>query len=176
LNYLKVDFNFTQFEKLKKLVQSQVGTKIELGKKIIAHRERAKIVFAISTSENFSKTEIGINQKKKVFNRFLSVDQVNKLPKKFLRNSNVEYISGDNIKDKLLIRTWEIGDKIQLLGMKGTKKISDVLTDLKIPSYKRKNQLVLVYKKDVIWIVGNRISEKYKITPETKIKLKLCLK
>jgi tRNA(Ile)-lysidine synthase len=60
--------------------------------------------------------------------------------------------------------------------MKGTKKISDVLTDLKIPSYKRKNQLVLVNKKDIVWLVGKRISEKYKITHETKIKLKLCLK
>ncbi len=175
-NYLKADYNFTQFEKVRKLVQSQVGTKIELGRKIIAHRERAKIVFVKRISENFSKTEIRINQKKKVFNSFFSIDQVSEIPKKFLRDSNVEYISGDNIKDKLIIRTWEIGDKIQLLGMKGTKKISDVLTDLKIPSYKRKNQLVLVNKKDIVWLVGKRISEKYKITHETKIKLKLCLK
>ena len=174
--YLKADYNFTQFEKVRKIVQSQVGTKIELGRKIIAHRERAKIVFVKRISENFSKTEIRINQKKKVFNSFFSIDQVSEIPKKFLRDSNVEYISGDNIKDKLIIRTWKIGDKIQLLGMKGTKKISDVLTDLKIPSYKRKNQLVLVYKKDIVWIVGKRISEKYKITDQTKIKLKLCLK
>ena len=80
------------------------------------------------------------------------------------------------IKPRPTPKAWEIGDKIQLLGMKGTKKISDVLTDLKIPSYKRKNQLVLQYKKDIVWLVGKRISEKYKITDETKIKLKLCLK
>lgn len=175
-NYLKVDYNFTQFEKLRKLVGSQVGTKIELGKNYIAHRERTKIVFEKLILENYNEIEIKINQNKKVFKNILSIHRVSKIQEKYFNNPNIEYISGDKIKDKLLIRTWEIGDKIQLLGMTGTKKISDVLTDLKIPSYKRKKQLVLEYKKDIVWIVGKRINEKYKITPETKIILKLCLK
>ncbi len=175
-NHLKIDFNFNQFEKLKRLIDSQVGTKIELGKKIFAHRERAKIIVEKKISEIFTETEIQINQKKKVFNKSLSIEHIDKIHEKFKKNSSIEYISGDYIKDKLLLRLWKIGDKIQLLGMKGTKKISDVLTDLKIPSYKRKKLLVLVNKNDIVWIVGKRISEKYKITNETKIKLKLCLK
>ena len=175
-NHLKVDFNYSQFEKLSKLIHSQVGTKIEIGNKLFAYRERAKIVIEKNVFEKFIETEIRINQSKKVYNKLLSIEQIDKIPEKLIKNSNIEYISGDTIKNNLLLRTWEMGDKIQLLGMDGTKKISDVLTDLKLPSYKRKKQLVLLNEKDIVWIVGKRISEQYKITSETKIKLKLCLK
>ncbi len=66
------------------------------------------------------------------------------MPKRNSQQGRVEYIDADNLSKNLVIRNWEIGDKIQLLGMRGTKRISDVLTDLKIPTLSRKNQLVLV--------------------------------
>ena len=75
----------------------------------------------------------------------------------------------------MLIRNWKKGDKIKLLGMKGTKRVSDVLTDLKVPVIERKKQLVLLNDKEIVWIIGKKISENYKITSNTKKKLKLCL-
>ena len=60
--------------------------------------------------------------------------------------------------------------------MGGTKKVSDVLTDLKIPYNKRDSQYVLEYQGDIIWLVGHRISEKFKITEKTKKIVKLCLR
>jgi tRNA(Ile)-lysidine synthase len=170
-----VDFNFNQFEKIKSLVKSQVGIKSELGNKIFAFRERDEIFITKNEFETKYKSEIEIDQKLKIGNCEISIKKVNTVPKKLDNNNNIEFISGDNILNKMLLRTWEINDKIQLLGMKGTKKISDVLTDLKMPSYKRKKQLVLVNQNEIVWIVGKRISEKYKITSKTKIKLKLCL-
>ncbi|MCB0750963.1 MAG: tRNA lysidine(34) synthetase TilS, partial [Ignavibacteriae bacterium] len=60
--------------------------------------------------------------------------------------------------------------------MKGTKKISDVLTDLKIPSSEKEKQMVLLNNNEIVYLVGLKISEKYKITEETKSAVKICLK
>ncbi|MEQ9581525.1 MAG: tRNA lysidine(34) synthetase TilS, partial [Arenibacter sp.] len=65
------------------------------------------------------------------------------------------------------------GDKFQPLGMKGEKKISDFLIDLKVPLNFKKNQYVLLSGQDIVWVVGQRISEKYRITDNTKQALRL---
>jgi len=169
-----IDFNFNQFEKIKSLLNSEVGSYVGLGKKVFAFRERGKIVIVKKEEVPEIEEEIEIGQKIKVGSALISIEKVKKKPKTYNSSSNIEYISGDKIKNKMILRMWKLGDKIQLFGMKGTKKISDVLTDLKIPSYKRKSQLVLVNNSEIVWIVGIRISEKYKITSKSKNIVKLC--
>ena len=67
-----------------------------------------------------------------------------------------------------ILRKWQAGDKFQPLGMKGTKKISDFLTSLKLSGAKRENALVLESHGEICWVVGHRISEKFKVTHDTK--------
>ena len=170
-----VDYNYNQFEKLTSLLKAQVGTTIGLGKNIFAVRERDKLIISIEKESNITNIIIHEGDKIKLDIGSFSLNYVDKLPKKFNNSGNIEFISGDYLEDSLVLRNWKIGDKIQLLGMKGTKKISDVLTDLKISTVNRKSQLVLVNKDQVVWIIGKRISEKYKITEKTKKIVKLCL-
>ena len=59
------------------------------------------------------------------------------------------------------------GDKFIPLGMKGYKKLSDFMTDRKVPAKNRKNVLVVCDGKEIVWIVGYQISEKYKLTADT---------
>ena len=47
--------------------------------------------------------------------------------------------------------------------MRGTKKISDFLTERKVPLFEKKNIYVLISNKDIIWVIGYIISEKVKI-------------
>jgi tRNA(Ile)-lysidine synthase len=169
------DFSYVQFEKLKSLINSQVGIKVELGKMIFAYRDRSKIVIFNDDKILLIEKQIEIGETIQIDKSFLSVERVKTVPQNFNNVGSLEFISGDNIEEKIIVRRWKKGDRIQLLGMKGTKKISDVLTDLKIPSYDRKKQLVLVNKNEIIWIVGKKISEKYKITSKTKSVLKICL-
>lgn len=75
----------------------------------------------------------------------------------------------------LTIRSWEKGDKFTPLGMKGTKKISDYLIGLKMPLFEKNKVLVLVNAdKEIIWLIGLRISEKFKISTGKKV-LKLVI-
>ncbi|MEX0881906.1 MAG: tRNA lysidine(34) synthetase TilS, partial [Cyclobacteriaceae bacterium] len=67
----------------------------------------------------------------------------------------------------LTIRNWEEGDKFKPLGMSGFKKISDFLIDLKVPLIKKNKVRVLCSGAQVVWIVGFRIDERFKVTCST---------
>ena len=62
----------------------------------------------------------------------------------------------------------QIGDRFRPLGMKGFRKLSDFLTDLKIPLPDKQITQVITSGSDIVWVVGHRIDDRYKVTPETK--------
>lgn len=68
----------------------------------------------------------------------------------------------------LLVRPWQPGDKIQPLGMKGKKKISDLATDKKFNLLEKEKIRVVESEGQIIWVPGLCISEKVKVLPETK--------
>ena len=61
------------------------------------------------------------------------------------------------------MRKWKSGDKIQPLGMKGSKKVSDILIDYKISILEKENIYVLESNNDIIWVIGILINDKYKV-------------
>ena len=74
-------------------------------------------------------------------------------------------------RDKVILATKAVGpgDRFRPLGMRGTKKLKDFLIDRKIPREQRKSLPLLTSSNgDIIWVYGVRISEDYKVTPETK--------
>lgn len=74
----------------------------------------------------------------------------------------------------LFLRNWKAGDNFFPSGAPGRKKISRFLTDLHIPSEEKKKQLVLLDKKnDIIWCVGQRISQFYKADENSNKVLKV---
>lgn len=85
-------------------------------------------------------------------------------------------IDYDLIQFPLLIRKWRKGDYFQPLGMDGFKKVSDYLIDEKIPLHEKENIWLLCFGKKIIWIMGYRLDNRFKITSETKRVLKIELK
>jgi len=60
--------------------------------------------------------------------------------------------------------------------MKGTKKLSDIFIDYKVPVYLKEKIPILVDKNgQITWIVGYRISDKVKITETTRKVLKITI-
>jgi tRNA(Ile)-lysidine synthase len=72
---------------------------------------------------------------------------------------------------ELLVRQWKAGDKMQPYGFNGTKKVSDILTEMKIPLYLKQNYPIVTVNEEIVWIPGYRIAEKYKVTPQTRTAL-----
>ncbi len=68
----------------------------------------------------------------------------------------------------LLLRPWKAGDKTVPLGMKGQKKVSDMLTGEKIPRHRKKEVMVLSSGGEIVWVAGIRADERFKISKKTK--------
>lgn len=94
----------------------------------------------------------------------------------FSKNSSEAYIDADKISFPLTLRTWKPGDIFIPIGMRGKKKISDLLTDLKLTPAHKKNVHVLCDANHIIWVVGIRPDDRVKITTTTKHSLVVSLK
>jgi tRNA(Ile)-lysidine synthase len=67
----------------------------------------------------------------------------------------------------LQVRRWQSGDRLEPLGMRGHKKVSDLLTDERIPSYRRSGIRVVTSNQEIVWVVGVRIADRVKVNPDT---------
>src|SRR5699024_8939603 len=84
------------------------------------------------------------------------------------KNRFIKYFDYDMISNCLYIRNRRNGDRFSPIGMKGTKKLKDFFIDEKVSKEERDSIPLVVAGEDIIWVLGYRISEKYKITEKTK--------
>ncbi|MDZ7765031.1 MAG: tRNA lysidine(34) synthetase TilS [Melioribacteraceae bacterium] len=171
--YYDSKINSNDIEKVKKLVNSQVGKKIKLRKNFIALRERETIIIYKEESEKFSEVKLKPGETVVVGSQKISIEKINKSEIKW-NLKGIEYISIDDENPIFTIRNWKSGDKFKPLGMNSFKKVSDFLTDLKIPSLTKKTKFLLEYRNQIVWIIGLRIDERFKITSSSKRIYKLC--
>ncbi|MCD3204171.1 tRNA lysidine(34) synthetase TilS [Clostridium botulinum C/D] len=92
---------------------------------------------------------------------------------KFNKSSLIKYFDYDKINRDIKLRYRKNGDKFVPLGMNGTKKLKDLFIDLKIPKENRDTIPLIVFDDEISWIVGYRISDKFKINKKTKRVLKI---
>ena len=78
-------------------------------------------------------------------------------------------VDSGKIKMPLTIRHTKTGDRFIPFGMKGSKLISDFLTDQKSSLFEKKEQLVVCDASEkILWVVGKRIDNRFRITGQTK--------
>ena len=85
----------------------------------------------------------------------------------------VALLDAAKIQYPLTIRIWEEGDSFIPFGMEGHKKVSDFLVDEKVALPDKEWQLVVVSADDIVWLVGRRIDDRYKVTDRTTHILKI---
>lgn len=93
------------------------------------------------------------------------------IDEKFSINKNPEIccLDADWVRFPLILRQTVEGDRFCPLGMKGSKLVSDFLTDQKKSLFEKRRQLVLQDAKGkIIWIVGMRPDERCRISPDSK--------
>jgi tRNA(Ile)-lysidine synthase len=75
----------------------------------------------------------------------------------------------------LIIRKWKHGDIFSPLGMKKKKKVSDFFIDEKLTKWEKENCWILESNGDIVWIIGYRLDNRYKITKSTAQVLKITI-
>ncbi|MCQ2284379.1 MAG: tRNA lysidine(34) synthetase TilS [Bacteroidales bacterium] len=85
------------------------------------------------------------------------------LPVVFAKDNNILYLPMDKMVFPMMIRHWQDGDYFYPLGGKGKQKLSDFFNNQKIDRYTKKKVRLLCFGTDIVWIIGYRSSEKYKL-------------
>ncbi len=88
-------------------------------------------------------------------------------------NPYVQYFDYDKLKKGIYIRNRRIGDIFSPLRSNGTKKLKEYFIDIKIPREERGRVPLIAADNEVVWIIGYKISDKFKVTENTKSVLKM---
>lgn len=75
-----------------------------------------------------------------------------------------------------IIRPVRTGDRITPFGMKGSKLVSDIMTEAKYTARQKRHAMVLIRNSEIVWVIGLRASALFPVTPMTKHFIKLEIK
>ena len=169
------EYTFNIINSVLELIENgRSNNRVEIGKKGLVIKYTDKVFF---TRKEKQITETRVVQDKwnsiSECNLKIKISQVEKIDNIKHKNRFIEYIDFDTVRLPFTVRSWIKGDTFIPLGMSGSKKLHDFFIDEGVVNFKRKRIPILTDKSRIIWIIGYRISEKVKITEETKNILKL---
>ncbi len=90
-----------------------------------------------------------------------------------IREINTAFIDASRLQFPLGVRTWKNGDSFFPLGMNQKKKLSDYFIDKKMSIHQKNKKLLLMNGDDIVWIIGDRLDQRYRITHHTTSVLKM---
>lgn len=160
-------FGEKQVEELMKLADAGSGKFIENNQyQIIKHRNW----FIIAPKSTVADT-IAIEKEMETVSFNGGQLQLKILPKEkfhLQKKENIAQLDLKHIEFPLLLRKWKQGDYFYPLGMRKKKKLARFFIDQRLAKNQKENVWVLESNKKIIWIVGMRIDDRFKITDATK--------
>jgi len=166
---------YEQVNAILELTEGLTGSWVALSKEYVVFRDREHLVMRKSEPVSDFKIVVQPNHRYE-FNKFRFSSEVMEESNVSLNgHGGAEYVDADRIESgELVLRTWSEGDAFVPLGMKTKKKISDFFVDAKIPIYE-KHHIPILETRDgqVVWVCGQRIDDRFKITTDTKRVMKL---
>lgn len=142
----------------------QSGKSIFSEKYELTNNREEWLLFPIIQSKNI-RTKIGLNES--ILNPVKLSCESTTPPKTFNDDINVCFLDLEKLQFPLTITKWENGDQLQPLGMKGSKKVSDILIDKKVSIHDKRDVLVLKSNNTIVWLIGYIINDKFKVTTKT---------
>lgn len=86
----------------------------------------------------------------------------------FSKNPTIVDLDASSIRFPLTLRRVAEGERFTPLGMRGSQLVSDFLTNLKRNRFEKRNQLVLLDATGtILWVLGLRINDHFKLTPQS---------
>jgi tRNA(Ile)-lysidine synthase len=157
-----------QLNDLIKVTGGKTGGQIITGTHRIIKNRKELIVSGVNSTD---ETLYNINNIKELKNapylisaRYIVLGEKNKIP----TDPQTACIDSEIISFPLTIRKWKSGDHFYPFGMKQKKKLSDYFIDKKYSKLDKENRLILESDGKIVWIIGDRIDNRFRITRSTK--------
>ncbi len=106
----------------------------------------------------------------------LSTEVVENAASRFNQDKDEAILDADKLQFPLVWRKWQAGDFFYPMGLNHTKKVSDFLIDNKISLPLKEFVTVLESDGQIIWVVGYRIDNRFKITDQTRSAISFIIK
>ncbi len=121
------------------------------------------VVVGVPVPGRMAAAKFGIEVETTVFERTQTVQEL------IARcGPTVQFFDADKVRGNLFIRTRLPGDRFCPLGLGGAKKLSDYFTDAKYPRDKRRQTVLLLSGKEIMWIIGGAVDERFRLTDDTR--------
>lgn len=163
-------YGFTDFKSITSILESEVGKKV-LSKQYVLHKDRNHLIltqkeYAIDTGVYC----IDPKQQSITTPIHLSFAKVAKVGAHELYSL---YVDAAKLTYPLKVRAWRLDDVFHPFGMKGKKKLTKYFKDEKLSLLSKNNVWVLESGDEIVWVIGLRPDDRYKVTSATKEVLKI---
>ena len=168
----KFYFSKNLLRELRAFLRKNVTGSTKIINNCIINIDREFIILRMDKRNNNIYCKVGAGKKVDNDNFYFSWDY-DKKPNRFSKDSTIEYVDASKFDKQLLIRNIDKNDRFTPLGMRGTKKVNDYLTDQKRSPVLKSDTLAICNNNDIVWVAGERINNKYRITKDSKVVAKL---
>lgn len=168
------EFGFSAWDDIYDLVESQSGKQVFSDEFRLLKDRHFLILRPISSID--AEEEYFINKDQKVVNFPIKLFFCNK---KYNSNSDnsVIFVDAEKLEYPLVLRRYKKGDVFEPFGMKGkSKKVSKLFKDEKLTLFQKENTWILCSENKIVWVVGIRQDERFKIENTTKNSLQIAIK
>ena len=163
-------YGFTDFKAIASILESEVGKKV-LSKQYVLQKDRNHLVlttkeqvvdphvYCIDAKQQSCTTPIKLN--------FTEVAQVGE------HEPHSLYVDAGKLTYPLKVRAWRLDDVFHPFGMKGKKKLTKFFKDEKLSLLSKNSVWVLESGDEIVWVIGLRPDDRYKVTSATNKVLKI---
>ncbi len=164
-------FGFTAWDDIFKLLEAQSGKEVFSGTHRLLKDREFLLLTEIKTEQyaDFKISE-GISEIKNPLHLTFETDTPFEVT-----NAHTVFVAKELLEFPLTLRKWEAGDYFYPFGMKGKKKVSKFFKDEKVSLVAKEKAWVLCSKNSIVWVVGYRLDDRFKRTPQTEDLLKISL-
>lgn len=180
------NYGFTEWDDITNLLDAQSGKQVFSNTHRLLKDRESLILTEINITaqiEHFEVLEDTHKIKKPLKLKFKKVDipfDTKNHPNKIfneliLDKPDTISIDYDKIEFPLTIRKWQKGDAFYPIGMNGQKKLSKFFKDEKLSLIEKENTWLLCSKNEIVWVIGKRLDNRFKVTKTTSAILKIKL-
>ena len=167
-------YGFSDWKAIFTLFEAQSGKVIQSEKYRLLKDRDVLILTANTLTANIEK-QISTAEGNISFADFsLKLEKVTEIDSDNMKN--VAFIDKKMLKFPLNVRTWQKGDYFYPLGMRGKKKLSKFFKDEKLSLFEKEKIKVLLSENKIVWVLGKRLDNRFKVGTNTKEILKITIK